>query len=438
MFLFWAIAAVLIILALAFLLPPLIKNRTSSNVVARKDLTVTVYQDQFAELENDLKNNVISQEQYDSAKIDLEKNLLEDMGKAERLDEEEKIKTSPLMGRIAAVIVAVAIPISSISLYNKYGSGVEGIAPESIPEEERIAKQKHNQEETIANMIGQLEARLQNEPNDGEGWFMLARSYQFLKRYDDAVKAFEKSLPLGGSLNADVLSSYADAIAMAAGRQLTPKAVSALEQAVNIDPRHIKSLWLLGTASYQQQDYPSALKHWEQLYSVLPAESNDRQQIAANIGEVRSLMGLPPMPTQSMAPSVAPPQAAPASPPATQQVAMSDVRLQGSVSLGGAVAAKASPEDTVFVFARSASGPRMPLAIIRKQVKDIPFDFTLDDSLAMNPSMRLSSASDVVVGARVSKTGNAMPQPGDLEALSDVIKVGSNSPVNLVINKIIQ
>ena len=427
---FWAVVAVLIVIALAFLLPPLLKNRNSSSVVARKDLTATVYQDQFNELENDLKNGTISQEQFDSAKIDLEKNLLEDIGKAEKLDAQEKSKSFSASGRIAAGVISICVPILTLLLYSHWGAGVEGIAPETIPESEQIAKQQHNQKETIQKMLGQLEEKLKENPDDGEGWFMLARSYQFLKRYDDSVKAFERSLPLGGSQSADVLSSYADAIAMAAGRQLTPKAIQVLEQAIQLEPDHIKSLWLLGTAAYQNKDYPEALKYWEKLYAVLPHGSEDQQQIATNIGEIRSLMGMPPMPEQSAMPTSN-----------QQQLAANDIsnaRIQGRVSLAGVVAGKASPEDTVFVFARAVSGPRMPLAIIRKKVKDIPFEFTLDDSLAMNPSMRLSSVSDVIVGARVSKTGNAMPQVGDLEGMSNSLSVSANEVVNLVIDRVIK
>ena len=427
MFGFWAVAAIFVLVSFAFLLPPLFKKRNNTNVVARKDLTVTVYQDQFAELENDLKNEVISQDQYDQAKADLEKNLLEDIGKAEKADNEEVKSGASLGNKIAAGIVILVIPVVSFSLYDKWGAGVEAIDPESIPEEVKIAKQKHNQKETIEKMLAQLEQRLQDDPEDGEGWFMLARSYQFLKRYDDAVKAFEKSLPLGGDQSADVLSSYADAIAMASNRTLTEKAVNVLKQALSIDPTHVKSLWLVGTAAYQNRNYPEALKYWERLYAVLPAGSEDANQIAMNIGEVRSLLGMPPMASPAAA-----------SAPAPVNEPLSDVRIQGSVSLSGEIASQASPDDTVFVFARAASGPRMPLAIIRKQVKDIPFDFTLDDSLAMNPSMKISSVPQVIIGARISKTGNAMPQPGDLQGKSDVITVADSKVVNVVINEVVK
>jgi len=422
---FWAIVAIFIAITFAFLLPPLLRTRDTSGIVARKDLTVTVYQDQFAELENDLKNEVISQDQYDQAKVDLEKNLLEDIGKADQADEIEKAKSSPLGNKIAAGIIIACVPIFSVTLYNAWGGGAAALDPESVPQE--VKNEQHKDD--IEGMLNSLIARLKEDPTDGEGWYMLGKTYQFLKKYPEAVDAFERSLPLGGSQNADVLASYADAIAMAANRNLTDKAINVLKQAIQIDPNHVKSLWLVGTAAYQEKNYPEALEYWERLVKVLPPGSDEANQITANIGEVRSLMGMPPMANVS---------AAPATVSTTTSPAISNARIQGTVSLGGAVASQASPEDTVFVFARAASGPRMPLAIVRKQVKDIPFDFTLDDSLAMNPSMKLSSVPKVVVGARVSKTGNAIPQPGDLEVMSSALDVSGSAPLNLVINEVIK
>jgi len=427
---FWAIVAIFVAITLAFLLPPLLRRSDTSDVVARKELTITVYQDQFAELDNDLKNAVISQDQYDQAKIDLEKNLLEDIGKADQLDALEKTKPSPLSNKIAAGIIIAVVPIFSVSLYQAWGGGAAAIDPESVPPE--VKNEQHQQD--IKGMVDSLVARLEADPSDGEGWYMLGKTYQFQKQYAEAVKAFERSLPLGGSMNADVLASYADAIAMASNRTLTQKAVDVLKQAIQIDPKHVKSLWLVGTAAYQEKNYPEALEYWQRLLKVLPEGSDEANQISANVAEVRSLMGMSPLANVSAMPST--PTTEPA--PVQASVAISNAKIQGTVSLGGAVASKAAPEDTVFVFARAANGPRMPLAIVRKQVKDIPFDFTLDDSLAMNPSMKLSSVPKVVVSARVSKTGNAMPQPGDLEGISNVLDVGNSQPLTLVINKVIQ
>lgn len=413
MLVFWAIVAVFVVITFAFLLPPLFKARDTSGIVSRKDLTVTVYQDQFSELDNDLKNETISQDQYNQAKVDLEKNLLDDMGKAEKLDKVDSAPISAISNKVVAGLIVLVIPISSVILYNTWGGGVAALDPESIPQE--VKNQQHKDD--IDGMLDGLITRLDEDPTDGESWYMLARTYQYLKRYPEAITAFERALPLGGNQSADVLSSYADSIAMASNRVLTDKAIAALELALEVDPVHIKSLWLLGTSAYQEKRLPDALKYWERLVQVLPADSEEAKKISTNIGEVRALMGMAPMPNVT----------------APAPVAVSDVSIQGNVSLSPELISLASPEDTVFVFARSSTGSRMPLAIIRKQVKDLPFSFTLDDSLAMNVSMRLSSVSHVIVGARVSKTGNAMPQPGDLEGVSDVLTVSQSPTIDLVI-----
>jgi len=424
---FWAIVAVFIIVTLILLLPPLLRHQEVKGVVARKDLTVTVYQDQFEELENDLKNGTISEEQHKLAKIDLEKNLLEDIDKATQLDDVVAIK-SPMSNKILAAFILVCVPLTSIGLYDLWGRGVEAIAPESIPEEVRLAQQQHNQQESIDAMVQQLTEKLDADPSDGESWFMLARTYAFLKRFDESVAAYEKTLPLGGNESAEVLSSYADAVAMASGRNLTKKAVSILEQAIQLDPNHIKSLWLLGTAAYQKQEFRGALKYWEKLYTLMEPGSDDAIQISSSVNEIRSRLGMPPMDVSKIQ----------TTPPAETNEEISDARIQGSVSLADDMTSEVSANDTVFVFARAASGSRMPLAIIRKQVKDMPFDFTLDDSLAMNPSMKLSSVPEVIVSARISKSGDAMPQAGDLQGVSSILSVTAADPVALVIDTIIQ
>ncbi len=414
---FWAVVAVFIIITFAFLLPPLFRTQDTSEVVALGDLTVSVYQDQFDELDNDLKNQIISQEQYDLAKIDLEKNLLGDMEKAGQPDDLTKTPVSSLSNKITAGLIIVAIPIASVVLYNTWGGGVAALDPDSVP----LEVQNGQHEDDIEGMLNTLITRLEEDPSDGEGWYMLGRTYQFLKRYPEAVTAFERSLPLGGNQSADLLANYADSIAMASNRVLTDKAIAALEQALTVDSEHVKSLWLLGTSAYQEQRYPKALEYWERLMRVLPPDSQEANTISANIGEVRSIMGLPAVTSVEAAESL-----------------MNDVRIQGTVSLADEIAAKASPEDTVFVFARAANGSRMPLAIVRKQVKDLPFDFTLDDSMAMSAATKLSSVSQVIVSVRVSKTGNAMPQPGDLEGMSDVLDVAHSEPLSLLVDRIIE
>ncbi len=415
MVVFGVIAAAMIIAALAFVLPPLLRKRVDDKVVAHKELMVTVYQDQLRELENDLKNGIISDDQYQQAKADIEHNLLADVELAEaRAAAAVKNKTS----RGTAVVIAIFLPVMAVGLYMNWGAGSAGLDPESATPQ--VNAEQHQQQD-IEQLLQQLRARLETQPDDLEGWYMLGRTYQFLRRFDEAVAAFDKALQLGGDRSADVLSSYADALAMANGRYLTPEAIALLERALKADPFHPKSLWLAGTAAYQEQEYTTALQYWERLLTILPPGSEDARQILANIDQTRSLAGLPPRA-----------EASPVTPPAPESA--QPVVLTGRVMLDPALRERVNPEDTVFVFARAAQGPRMPLAIVRRQAKDLPFEFRLDDSMAMNPQMPLSRFAHVVVGARISKTGDAMPQPGDLEGYSGMINLADAQPIQLVID----
>lgn len=422
---FWIGATLMIGVALAFLLPPMIRSRNNQSGVVREEITVSIYQGQLAELENDLKNGTISQEQYVQAKQDLERNLLSDVGPND-LSPPSSSPTRTGKPWVAAALVGLFVPALAVGVYSKLGAGVKALNPETA--EPVVKADQHN--ETIEGMLKKLEEKLAQNPDDGEGWYMLARSYQFMKRYPDAVQAYEKSIKLGGDQSADVLASYADAVAMATDKKLTGKSIELLDQALRVDANHVKALWLMGTAKYQNKDFRGALEYWERLYVVLPSGSEEANQIGANISELKANLGLPAasMPAVPAVQSSGSPRAEAGAGPV----------IRGQVNLGGAVAGKANPEDTVYVFARAAVGPKMPLAIVRKQVKDLPFEFSLDDSMAMNPSMKLSAFARVIVGARVSKSGNAMPQPGDLEGFSPELAVGSASTVNVTIGSVVR
>ena len=418
MLVFWMIVIVFMLIALGLILPPLLRNK-EHKTAKRQEINISVYQDQLEELENDLANGTISDKQYAEAKLDIEKNLLDDV------DSEDAEKTGPAsgqkLGKVMAGVMVVLIPAISVGLYGQWGAGEAGLDPQNA-----VAEVNTDQHElSLDDMLAQLEGRLQANPNDGEGWYMLARTYQFMQRYDDSVEAFERAIKLGGGQSADVLASYADVRAMANGRITDDRTIEILEQALQIDPKHTKSLWLAGTTAYQTQEFKSALKYWERLYDALPEGGEDRAQIAVNINEVKSLMGTPIML-----------QSAPVGEQEDKLVATT-ARITGSVGLANEISAKASPEDTVFVFARAVQGSRMPLAIVRKQVKDLPFEFVLDDSQAMSPQMKLSSHTNVIVGARVSKSGDAIPQAGDLEGFSGELILSSNVPVALVIDTVI-
>ncbi len=271
----------------------------------------------------------------------------------------------------------------------------------------------------IAAMTDKLVARLKEQPDDVEGWAMLARTYDVLQRHGDAVKAYEKAISLRKDDPA-LLADYADSLAVNNGGSLEGEPMKQLDKALKLDPKNLKALALVGTYAFNTKDYANAAKVWEKLVQVGPPDNVFVKQIVPGLVEARKLAGLPPMPEPLNA------DLKPLQSPAATGAVTSGAKVSGTVKLAPALAKQAGPDDTVFIFARPAEGSRMPLAIMRRQVKDLPLQFTLDDSMAMSPSTALSSAKKVIIGARISKSGNAMPQAGDLQGLSGVVSVGSS------------
>ena len=274
--------------------------------------------------------------------------------------------------------------------------------------------------EQVSAMVDKLAQRLKDKPDDAQGWSMLARAYAVLGRNAEALPAFEKAVSLRGN-DAGLLADYADTLAVQGDRNLNGAPLKLIERALQAEPGNLKALALAGTAAFDRKDFAAAVQYWEQLKQGVPADSSYRSQVQAGIDEARQLGKLPPS-AGAVANAVAPTApGASASPAAAAGAAVS-----GRVTLAAALAAQAGPTDTVFVFARAAEGPRMPLAVLRKQVKDLPFDFRLDDSMAMSPAATISSAGRVVVGVRVSKSGDAMAQNGDLTGQSDPVAPGAS------------
>ena len=187
----------------------------------------------------------------------------------------------------------------------------------------------------------------------------------------------------------------------------------------------------MGTVAFNQKDFKSAIDYWERLKLVVPPGSEIANSIDANIAEARQVGGIA-APAMGAAPAAAAPAAAPMAKAAAAPAKGADAAaakgqaIAGTVTLSPALAKSAGPNDTVFIFARAAQGPKLPLAVLRKQVKDLPVTFALDDSMAMQPEMKISNFPEVIVGARVSKSGNAAPQAGDLEGLSKPVKMGAS------------
>ena len=284
-------------------------------------------------------------------------------------------------------------------------------------------------------MTQRLADRLKSQPDDAEGWAMLGRSYSVLELFPQALEAYKKVVALRPD-EAQGYADMADAMGMVAGRKLDGEPEQMISRALALDPDNAKALGLAGTVAFDRGDAAGAARHWAHALAKVEPGSDMAGRLRGAVDEARKRAGLPPLPAAAQGLAATANPVLPAAPvavgtapaaPAGQaaQAAPAGASVQVRISLAPALAAKAAPGDTVFIFARAQAGPKAPLAIQRRQVKDLPLDVTLDDSMAMSPALRLSTVAQVVIGARISKSGNAMPQPGDLQGLSAVVPVGS-------------
>jgi cytochrome c-type biogenesis protein CcmH len=256
----------------------------------------------------------------------------------------------------------------------------------------------------LETMVGRLAARLRDNPEDAEGWKLLGRSYAALGRFGEAADAYAKAA-MRTPRDPQLLIDFADVLAMARGQRLAGEPEKLVQRALEIDPQNLKGLALAGTAAFERKDFAQAAAYWQRMLPLVPADSEDARVIQQNVAEARELAG-------------------------------STKSLQGTVSLSPGLKGRAAPDDVVFVFARAAEGPPMPLAVARTRVKDLPYSFRLDDSMAMTPAMKLSAFARVVVGARVSKSGNAAAQPGDLQGASAPV-ANDAGEVRVVIDRVV-
>lgn len=425
---FWIVATILIVVALLFIVPPLWRRsvpavEVSSEADPNRALNIAVYRDQQSELEADRNAGTLSEEQYERARVELERRLLDDVAAAPAAVRDTS--------RAPAVVVGIAVPLLAVGLYFAVGTP-RALSPVAAPPHGAGASGKPPSAEQVEAMVAKLAERMKQNPDDPQGWAMLGRSYAVMNRYDDSAAAYAKAVERVPD-NPHLLADYADALAMSQGQSLIGEPEKLIMRALKIDPNHVKSLALAGTIAFDKKDFNTAIKYWEKMATLVPPDTEMYRNVQGSIAEARSRAGggaTPPIataPEKATAEKMAPEKAAPEK---SAPVAASGGGVSGTVTLAPALAAKVSPNDTVFIFARAAEGPRMPLAIQRKKASELPIKFSLDDSMAMNPAANLSSAKQVIIGARISKSGNAMPQPGDLQGATKPV---SNTGKNLAV-----
>jgi cytochrome c-type biogenesis protein CcmH len=426
MTLFWVVAVLMIALVLAFLLPPLLRNRAGDDSpVSRAASNLAVFRDQLAELDADLAAGSIERRQWEAARADLQRGLLEDVGGASA-----GAPAAAKRSWAAVLAVAVTVPLVSVLLYLGIGnpSALDPAKQQAGAESAPHAMSR----EQMDVLVGRLAQRMEANPGDGPGWIMLARSYSAIGRWGDAAAAFAKAEALFPQ-DAQLLADYADTLAMAQGQRLQGKPEALVQRALKADANNLKALALAGTVDFEKGDYAKAIAYWKRMLPLLPPDSEMGNSVRSSIQEAQDKLGGAPKSVLALAPER--PGALAKSPPPAAATAKSG-SLSGTIKLAPALAARTGPEDTVFVLARPAQGSRMPLAAVRIKVKELPMTFSFDDSMAMNPSAKLSDFAEVVVAARVSKSGNVVPQRGDFEGVSKPVRPGAAGVVIEIANEV--
>ena len=392
-------AALCVALALGLLLPPLLRRRGGSALSA-ESANAAIYRDQLAELEADLARGTLAPDQYAQARAEVEDRLADDLA------HQERTVSGEAPGRWLAVALAVLLPLAAAGGYWLLGNpaALDPLTRLGMTEQQAQARQQ------MTELTARLAQRMQDQPADPRGWLMLGRAYQSLGKLPEAIRAFGRSIELDGR-NAEAHADLAEALALSREGRLAGEPAAAAQRALDLDPRSEKALALLGTAAFEARDYRRALSLWERLLKLAPPGSEYARAVEAGIGEARTALA-----SEGGKPAAA------------------GKSVSGTVSLAPALAAQAPADATVFIFARAAEGPRMPLAVLRRQVRDLPASFTLDDSMAMAGGAGLSSVSRVVVGARVSRSGSPMPASGDLEGLSAPVAPGAGQ-LRIVIDR---
>ncbi|WP_313953144.1 c-type cytochrome biogenesis protein CcmI [Accumulibacter sp.] len=394
-------AALLVVAVVAILLPPLLRAPRSSGGADHREANLAIFRDQLAELERERDNGSLAETDFEQAQSELQRRLLDEV------EPPASDKTIASGGRKTALALLLVLPLAAAGGYALLGNQR---ALDPLQRQARITPQQ------IEGMVTGLVAKLQENPDDHQGWLMLARSYKVMERFPQAAEAYGRAGALV-TQDAALLADYAEVLSRSNGGDLQGKPSELIEQALKIDPNETQALLLAGAAASDRRQFALAADYWARLLAQLEPGSEEARTVAAAVDKARQIAAQP-----------AGERVAEATPTGAGAVS-------GEVTLSDEVAAQARPDDVLFVFARAEEGPRMPLAATRARVGDLPLRFRFDDSMALAGGKKISDFKTVSIEARVAKAGKAQTSSGDLYGTLRGVKPGSQS-LRLVIDQV--
>lgn len=428
---FWILIAILVAIAVAFILPALFKKEIIED--ATREQNIAIAKEQLSELEKRFESKDIDESNYLSVKEELEYALLNDLKESDlELKGSHQTKTknshkSPSKS-IDTWLILLLAPVIAIPVYLSLGNldFTKHLDPKKVAVKSTNPNVplKPDGSPDVEKITQQLQKEMESNPTDPKGWYMLGRAYMMINRVPDAVNSFEKSLALRPD-SAETMLSLADSISMNNEGRLIGRPRDLVSKALVLEPQNVTALWLSGMAASQEGEYQEAITQWQKLLPFIENNPEDKTAVLGLIDEARDRLS----DTQGSA-SLAKTDSS----KIKSNSDASDKNIVLKISISQELKEKVSPEDSVFIYAKAMNGPPMPLAAVRKSVSDFPIKITLNDDLAMMPSLKLSFFKDVIVGARISKSGQAIATEGDFFAEKTDVRLGEK--ISLEINQI--
>lgn len=394
---FWLAAGLLLLVALAFLLIPVLRGRKAQAEEDRTALNVALYQERLAELQAQHEAGTLTEAQLEAGRAEAARELLADT-------EGAAAARSARLGRALPLLAALLVPAVGLGLYAHWGSS----------DKVQLAREMREQPRSLEEMTARLEKAVQAQPDSAEGWYFLGRTYMAQERPADAARAYERAVQIAGR-QPELLGQWAQALYFASQKRFTPEVQKLTEDALKADPNEVTSLGLLGIAGFEEGRFKDAIGYWERLIAVLPQDDPSRAALQGGIDRARERLAEN---GESL--------------PEREAVTKAMPQLKVRVDLAAALKDKVQPSDTVFIFARAAEGPPMPLAVKRLTVKDLPADVVLSDADAMMPQLRISNFPQVQLVARVSREGNA--KSGEWIGRGPALSSANEDPQQLTID----
>jgi cytochrome c-type biogenesis protein CcmH len=387
-------AFLLLVLVLLLLLRPFMFP-AKVEATSRRQMNAAIYREELEKLEAERTAGSITAADYEIAHAEMRQRLFQDTN-------EEDDRSVMGSSKLTVISLCLFVSVLSAGFYFSLGDAT------------RIADQGNQQpmtQEGVEAMVSEFAAKMEKDPTNLKGWVMLARSYRILGRNEDAAKAYERA---DDFINSDpqLLADYADVLAANANGSFAGKPLKLINQALSLDPNNLMALWLSGTASYTSGNYRAAVQTWEKLAQQLPPGTEEARSIAESISDARTKGGL------------------------SSRAVVSNKGISGKIEISAVLKSQVKSGDIVMVIARKP-GERMPVAVLKTSASEFPMNFALTDALAMNPSAPLSQIAEASIEVRISKTGMAMPEPGDLISAPQTVKVGASN-VRLVIDQVRQ